>query len=240
MWEITLRGKPSDILHFLELKNKIKKILNKNALVVITFDSDLVCSIAVVKDRKFNKIISLIYETIIKIVKIEYLNDNLKVFSNDKSLNSYLVCSIINSSILDEIKYAMKITTLSKNIVIRSFVQFKLHAIYNLWLNEVEYYNYHFAQSNEKGYLNFLKFIALNIHTKSDILYLEKINSEMFLLDRNRNKMKKFDINDDIGLIANLIMYAPKKLIISSFDSLSTKVTNLISYIFEDRVSLIL
>lgn len=240
MWEITLHGKPSDILHFLELKNKIKKILNKNALVVITFDSDLVCSIAVVKDRKLNKIIKLIYETIIKIVKIEYLNDNLKVFSNDKSLNSYLVCSIINSSILDEIKYAMKITTLSKNIVIRSFVQFKLHAIYNLWLNEVEYYNYHFAQNNRQGYLNFLKFLALNIHTKSDILYLEKINSEMFLLDRNRNKMKKFDINDDIGIIANLIMYAPKKLIISSFDSLSTKVTNLISYIFEDRISLIL
>ena len=38
MWEITLLGKPSDIVYFLELKNTTKKIFGSNALVVITFE----------------------------------------------------------------------------------------------------------------------------------------------------------------------------------------------------------
>lgn len=240
MWEITLRGKPSDILHFLQLKNDIHALMNKNALVVITFDKDLVCSIGVVRDKKLSKVKRLIYQTIIRIAKLEYLNNNLKVFVRDKSLNAYFVSSVISASLHDEVNYAMHISKLTPTLVIRSFVQFKLHNIYDLWLNEVEYYNYYFANGDEENYLNFLKFLVLNIHSKSDILFLEEINSELFLLDKNKKKMKKFQIGDDIGIIANLIMYAPKKLIISSMNSISSKVAGLISYIFEDRVSMIL
>ena len=47
MWEITLLGKPSDIVYFLELKNTTKKIFGSSALVVITFEKDLVLSLAV-------------------------------------------------------------------------------------------------------------------------------------------------------------------------------------------------
>lgn len=240
MWEITLRGKPSDILHFLQLKNEIKELMNKNALVVITFDHDLVCSIGIIKDKRLKKVKCLIYQTIIKIAKLEYLNNNLKVFVKDKSLNSYFVSSIINCSLRDEVRYAMRISNLTPTLVIRSFVQFKLHNIYDLWLNEVEYYNYNFSSSNGENYLKFLKFLVLNIHTKSDILFLEEINSELLLLDKDKKEMKKFQIGDDIGIIANLIMYAPKKLIICNTNSISSKVTNLISFIFEDRVSMIL
>lgn len=240
MWEITLYGKPSDILLFLELKNKIKLLMNKNALVVITFERDLVCSIGVVKNNRLKRVQKLIYQTIIKIAKLEYLKENLNIFSSDKSLNSYFVSSIINASLSSEVKYAMQVTRLISNVHIRQFVQFRLHNIFDLWRNEVDYYNFHFFSNSEEDYLGFLKFLMLNIHTKSDIVFLEEINSELCLLDKHRNKMKKFQLGDEIGIIANLIMYAPKKLIISSINSLSRKVTNIISYIFEDRVSMLL
>ena len=62
----------------------------------------------------------------------------------------------------------------------------------------------------------------------------------MLILDQKRKKLKLLSKNDDIGIIANLVMLAPKKLIINCIDALSEKVTNLISYIFEDRVSVLL
>lgn len=71
-------------------------------------------------------------------------------------------------------------------------------------------------------------------------MYLEEINSQMYLLDKKRREMKKLSIDDDVGIIANLVMFAPKKLIINCINSLSKKVTSLISYIFEDRVSVLL
>lgn len=240
MWEITLRGKPSDIVYFLELKNSLKEILNKNAIIVITFEKDLVCSIAIAKEKLSSKIYKKIYETILKIVKIEYITENIKVFSNDKSLNSYFVSSIVNMEISNEVKYAMQVTKLSRVINIRPFVLFKLHNLYEMWQKEVDYYNFHFNCDNRENYLDFLKFIALNIDTKSKILYLEEINSEMCFLDEKRNKMKNLRLDDEVGIIANLVMYAPKKLIINCINSLSDKVTKLISYIFEDRVSVLL
>lgn len=240
MWEITLRGKPSDIVYFLELKNSLKEILNKNAIIVITFEKDLVCSIAIAKEKLTSKIYKKIYETILKIVKIEYITENLRVFSNDKSLNSYFVSSIVNMEISNEVKYAMQVTKLSRVINIRPFVLFKLHNLYEMWQKEVDYYNFHFNCDNGENYLDFLKFIALNIDTKSKILYLEEINSEMCFLDEKRNKMKNLRLDDEVGIIANLVMFAPKKLIINCINSLSDKVTKLISYIFEDRVSVLL
>ena len=48
MWETTLVGKPNDLVYFLDLKNNLKNIFGQNALVVITFEKDLVCSIALI------------------------------------------------------------------------------------------------------------------------------------------------------------------------------------------------
>lgn len=239
MWEITLSGKPNDIVFFIDLKNYLKK-LNKKNLIVITFEKDLICSIALIKDKKFYKAINKIYETILKIVKIEYLSNNLNVFCSDKSLNSYFVSSLISYDIANEIKYAMRNTKLSKFVCIRSFVNFKLNNFLEIWQREVDYYNFHFVSNGEDNYLHLLKFLALNIRTKFEIMYLEEINSRMYLLDKKKNKMKNLNIDDDIGIIASLIMFAPKKIIINSPNSLSLKVTNLISYIFEDRVSVLL
>lgn len=240
MWEITLRGKPSDIVYFLELKNNLKEILHKNTLVVITFEKDLVCSIAINRNKLQKIAIQIIYETILKISKVEYLTENLKVFSSDKSLNAYFVSTIVNIEMPNEIRYAMQEVRLPKVVCVRSFVMFKLHKFYEIWQREVDYYNYNFSNVTGENYLDFLKFLALNIHTKSDIMYLEEIDSQMYLLDKKRREMKKLSIDDDVGIIANLVMFAPKKLIINCINSLSKKVTSLISYIFEDRVSVLL
>lgn len=240
MWEITLKGKPSDIVYFLDLKNKLKQMYDKNVLICITFEKDLVVSIAYVGQNKLKNIQSIIWQYIIKIVKVEYLQERLNCFTKDVSLNSFLLSNLIMLDIIDEVEYAMQIIRLPKVISIRSFIYFRLHQFIDLWQKEVNYYNNHFSASSDENYLNFLKFLASNTKSKSDIIYLESKDKDMLLLDKKRKEVKSFNKNDDVGLIASLIMFAPKKLIITGIENLSQKVSNLLSFIFEDRVSVLL
>ena len=240
MWEITLLGKPSDIVYYLELKNTLKQNFGNDVLTVITFEKDLVMSIAVLNKVRIAKSKNLIMQTIIKIVKVEYMQKNLKCFCNDKSLNTFLLSNIITLDLKDEVKYALQIAKLSCIVNIRSFVLFKLHNVTKLWEREVDYLNYQFGSNGDEKYLDLLKFIVNNNSSKWDVLYLETTKDTMLLLDKKRNKLKSVCIDDEIGIIANLVMFAPKKLIINCSHLLSDKVSNLISYIFEDKISVLL
>ena len=63
---------------------------------------------------------------------------------------------------------------------------------------------------------------------------------EIQLLDNKKNKVRCISKNDEIGILVNLIMFSPKRLIVSCLNSLSEKVSGLISYIFEDKLSVII
>lgn len=239
MWEVTLCGKPADIIFFLDLKNTIKKI-SGNALCIITFEKSLICSIAVFNKNHLYKCKKAIFKTILKICKVEYLSKNLQILSADKNINSYLLGNLISIEIEDEIRYAMQISKLTKYVNIRSFVMFKLNNLIDVWQREVEYLNNILKVDKNNSYINFLKFLALNSKNKFDILFVDKIGQTMCLFDKKHRKMKSLNLDDDVGLIANLVLFSPKKIIINCINCLSSKVANLISYIFEDRVSVIL
>lgn len=241
MWEITLFGKPCDIAFLIELKDYLKKHLEKDIIVVIAFDKNLICSIAIsnLSHKKF--VINAIYECMLKIVKSEFYHDNLRILGSDKSLNSFILSSILLINLNEEKKYAMEVTRLSKNVHIRPFIYFKLHNMLDLWQREVDYYNRHFSGLLQDSlYLEFLRFLAQNNNSNSEIIYIEDNKKEMLLLDKKKNTIKTISKSDEIGIIVNLIMYAPSKVIINCIDSLSKKVSSLISYIFEDRVSILL
>lgn len=241
MWEITLVGKPNDIGYFLELKDYLKKELDNNVIVVISFENELICSIALSNEKDIEYLKNVIYETIIKIVKAEYYEGKLTIFSDDRSLNSFILSSIILINIRDEIEYAKNYVSLSKILYIRSFVNFKLHKLIDIWDREVEYYNNTFSgECRENLYLEFLRFLAHNSYNKQDVIYIEENQDKMLLLNNDKQAIKRISKNDEIGIIVQLIIYSPKKIIINCLSSLSQKVSNLISYIFEDKVSMLL
>ena len=132
MWEITLLGNASDIVYYLELKNTLKRNFGNDVLAVITFEKALVISIAVLNKAKIAKAKNLVMQTIIRIVKVEYMQNNLKCFCNDKSINSFLLSNIITLDMKDEVKYALQVAKLSSIVNIRSFVLFKLHNFIDL------------------------------------------------------------------------------------------------------------
>jgi len=231
----------SEVLYFIDLKDTLYKKFKNEIIVVISFEHDLICSIATTNKDNLKKLNSYIYETIIKVVKSEVYHNSLKIFTDDKSLNSFILSSLIIINLEDEVNYSEAYTTLSKVINIRSFVFFKLHNIIDMWIKEIEFYNYSFGDIHkEEFYLEFLRFIAQNLTGKFDIMFLEDSIDTMLILDKKRNKIKTISKQDEIGVIVNLIMLAPKKIIINCIDKLSHKVASLITYIFQDKVSVVL
>ena len=129
---------------------------------------------------------------------------------------------------------------MSKVVHIRSFVNFKLSKIIKIWKQISNYLNNNFtSNSQDELCLEFLKFIADNSSAKSDILYLQENQGNLELFDIKNNRLRSISKNDEIGILVSLILYSPKKLIINCIDSLSDKVSDLISYIFEDKVSVL-
>lgn len=241
MWEITLIGKPCDIGYFIDLKDTLYRKFKNEILVVISFEKDLICSIATTNNVHIRKLKLLIYETIIKVVKAEIYHNSLEIFTNDKSLNSFILSSLIIINLNDEVNYAKAYTSLTKVINVRSFVYFKLHNMIDMWYREIDFYNYTFGGIHrDEFYLEFLRFVAQNLTGKFDIMFLEDSKDTMRILDKKHNMIKSISKNDEIGVIVNLIMLGPKKIIIKCIDKLSQKVATLINYIFEDKVSVIL
>jgi len=240
MWEITPVGKTRDILFFDELKTILKDKYNSQIMMAITFNNDLYCSIAV-KDKRYVRFVkSKIFETIIKIVKCEYFENNLNIFSIDKSLNSFILSCILKIDLFDEIEYSLERFKLTKIVHIRSFVYFKLSKIINIWSKIASYLNSNFQFNCKDGLcLEFLKFLADNSDANIEVFYLKEQKNNLELIDVRNKIIKQIPKSDEIGILVSLILYSPKKLIINCIDSLSEKVSNLITYIFDDKVSVL-
>lgn len=240
MWEITLIGKKLDILYFQDLIERLK-LRYEDMYSAITYSKELILSIAINNDECIDEIEDMVYETILKISKGEVFDKNLKIFGSDKSFNSFMLSTLILMDLKEEIEYAKIHTKLSPKVNIRSFTYFRLHKMVKLWGKVIDYINIQFSNSfHDEMYLEFLKFLATNSSTQIDLIYLEEHKDKMYLLDKNRNTISIVPKADEIGMIVNVIVYSPRKLIISGIDNLSSRVTNLLSYIFEDRLSLLI
>ena len=122
-----------------------------------------------------------------------------------------------------------------------AFIYFKLTDFIDKWQYICDYINNLILDNDEELiYLEFLKFISCFQKPKYDVLYLEHNNKNLLLYDCNHKKLKKIEITDEVGVIANLIMLSPKKIIISCQEKLTDKVSQLINYIFDDKLCFLL
>ena len=241
MWEITLLGSELDYMYFAMLEDELKDVIQDKVITAITFKNGLTCSIAL-KDRKYiNFVKTAILETIIKICKEEYFREGLSVRGSDEELNEFILMSLILINLQEEVDYARVKVKLTKKLHIRSLMRFRLNKLYMIWEKLIVYFNANLGERyHDEIYLKFLKLLANNTHSKTDIMYLERCQENMCILDKNKQLIIATPKDDEIGVVVNLIAYAPKKIIINCYDTLSSKVAELIKYIFEDKCSFII
>ena len=241
MWEITLIGERDDYFDLKEYCDILIDIFVKDIIVAIDYDDKVYVSIATSRDGIIKFVENTIYEIIIKINKKNFFYNNLNKSFKEKVLLPFIISSIISIDLNDEIDFAKNSVKLTSVINIKSFVYFKLKSIVSKWSKIVKYLNYtYFNKINDELYLQFLKFISENNQTLFDVIFLQEYLNDMLFIDKNGNKLISIPLNDEIGIIVNLIIYSPKKLIINGDNSLSKKINGLISYIFRDRLCVVL
>lgn len=241
MWEITLCGKYEDVVHLLDMEKILKDTLNKDIVSVIWIHDDVICNLAVVGEENITFTRKVIIETILKIAKTKYFRENLKIFAKDKSLNTFLISSLVMVDLEEEIDFVFNHFDINKYINISSFINFKLLDLKDKWLYIIDYINITFFGSSEDNvYLDFLKFLTELQSPKHEVLYLEKHDKNLELFDAKHAKIKSIESYDEIGVVVNLIMLSPKKIIVNCVDKLSDKISNLMNYIFDEKLSFLL
>lgn len=242
MWEITIVGQINDYSRFLLFEKSLKSNYDNSVIVAISLTNETVkLSIAVKTKRLIHTIKRLILELIIKICKEEYFVENLQIETKDLDMKYFIILTTVMSNLEDEIDYAMVKFKFSKVIHIRPLIRFRLNKLYYLWEKFAVYFNYNLSYSvSEEIYLNFLKFLANNSRNGKDIIYLEEDKGKVFLKDKRKNILVTIPKNDEISVVVNLIVFAPSRLIINCYAALSEKIAELIKYLFDDRVSILI
>ncbi len=242
MWEVTLIGESQDYVHFHIFEKMLKSTYNKQVIIAISPKVDTAClSVAVTNKRLISPVKKLLLELIIKICKEEYYIANLNILTEDDELRYFVLLTAVISNLEDEVDYAKVKVKFSKIIHIRSLLRFRLDKLYFLWEKFVNYFNYTFKYTiSDELYLEFLKFLANNSRRDGDVVYLEKEDNYFCIKNKNNKTLSKVDKTDEVGVIVNLIVMAPIKLIINCYSTLSSKIAGLIEYLFEDKVSILL
>lgn len=242
MWEVTLIGQFQDYMHFQVFEKMLKSTYKKQVIIAISYNADnLFLSIAVTNKRLINSVKKLILELIIKICKEEYYINELKVSTEDEELNYFILLTAVLSNLEDEVDYARIKVKFSNVIHIRSLVRFRLDKLYLLWEKFANYFNYAFKNTiSDEIYLEFLKFLANNSRRDGEVVYLEKVDDYFCLKNKDNKILSKIILTDEVGIIVNLIVISPHKLIINCYSKLSSRIAELIDYLFEDKVSILL
>ena len=243
MWEITLIDDISNLDMFIEYSTKIKKIFSEIFLDLGIYkkDNKVVLNISISKNDKIKNLERMIYDLIIKSNKKRYFEEYIHINNDDQCLKLFMIYVLISIDLFKEIDYAVKFTKLSRVVYVSSFMDFKLSSLKFGWSRIIHYINNFYCNEVKDGlYLDFLKFLADNTESQFDVIYLNNDKEFLKILDLNNNLLKKLPISDEIDLIVNLILFSPKKVIINCPYSISKNVFNLISYIFDEKLSVII
>lgn len=239
MWETTIIGELGDLIYFALLEDELKNKLDDKVVIAMSLSSRLTCSIALRDKRYLSLLKDSIFECIIKCAKDEYFRENIHIL-DDSRYNEMLITSLVFVNLQDEINYAKVRVNFPKKIHIRSLIRFKLSKFYFIWEKFVCYINQKELVKGGNTYLCFLKLLASSTQPSSNIMFLEKIRDNMCILDENRKIVAYSPSDDEIGMVVSLVALAPKKIIINCVNTISFNVLELINYIFEDRISLLL
>lgn len=239
MWETTIFGEIADLVYFASLEDEIRNKLHDKTIIAMTLSNKLAFSIALKDKRYLSMLKDLIFECVIKCVKDEYFRENIKIIGDCK-FNDMFITSLVYVNLQDEINYAKIRVNLPKKIHIRSLVGFKLSKFYFIWEKFVYYINVKGLVDGKDSHLCFLKLLASATQPSSSIIFLEMIKDNMCILDENRKIVSQSSQDDEIGVVVSLVALAPKKIIVNCVRDINFKFLDLINFIFEDRISMLL
>lgn len=236
MWNLKVRFNKLEEVG--ELINKIRNI--KKVEYHVSKDNN---EILLSGDNEFSHELTIeaISEIIVGIYKNKYFfeNINLKFLQND--LKEALIKALILFDIESDIYYVLCLIENLSTIVVPSFNMFKLSKLRLKWQEFVYVTNLNSDYLiNKEIFVEFLKFLINSIQPKTKEINLKSDLSNFLFFDEKGHLIKNsIDIKDEMGLITNLVMLAPRNINIHCSDKVSDKTCKTLYYLFNNKINLL-
>lgn len=241
MWEISLNVQTKNE-KFLEIIEKKVKSLDK-IKVHSALSRNLGVSMLSLATEKpelelINILKSLIAETIIFIEKEALIRKESNLKNVTKTSFGAFIKALVLFDFDADKKEIMCSLDLNKNLDLHAFFNFRLRPLKKKWQELIQLTN----QNN--GFIGgadvLLEMLVDNLEVSDRKVFVEKVRSKFILLDEEGREIKgdrvSSNIFDEIELVTNLIILAPKTIKILCKYDITKETMNLINYIFAGRV----
>lgn len=237
MWNLTVKF--SKIGQAGEFVNKLNKI-NKIEYHIL---SSKTTDISISGENEFAKelVLETIADTIITIFKSEYFEKNINLRFLSPEQKDALVKALLLFDMDSDIYYTLLCIEKLDTVVVDAVNNFMLPKLKNKWAEFVTITNLNSNfLLNYDVYVEFLKFLINSIQPKIKVVNLKcDVSSFLFLDDKNTVVSSKINIDDEMGLITNLVMLAPQNINIHCIDRVSNKTFKTLYYLFDKKINLL-
>lgn len=235
MWNLTVKF--SSLNHASEFINKLQ------GLDKIEYHIDTNFDIVVSGENIFAKelVLEMIAESIVTIFKTRFFENNMNVPFLTAENREALVKALVMFDIESDIYYVLTCIENMSTIVLSSINAFLLPKIKNKWNEFVTIANLNGNYLlNYEIFVEFLKFLINSIQPKTSVINLKcDVNKFLFFDDNDRLLTSKISLDDEMGLITNLVVLAPKNINIHCIGQVSNKTFKTLYYLFDKKINLI-
>ena len=199
--------------------------------------------ISVNGDNEFSRelILEILSETIINIYKTEFFNKNISLSYLPQQHKDALIKALVMFDVESDIYYVLTSIENFNTIILASFDEFLLSKIKRKWQEFVFITNLNGNYLlNYEVFVEFLKFLINSIQPKTRVVNLKSDLTKFLLFDEKNNLVtSRVDIEDEMGLITNLVLLAPKNINIHCIDKVSDKTFKTLYYLFDKKIHLL-
>lgn len=237
MWNLTVKYK--NLMDMTDFLNKISKVKNVEYHIEKGVSSDCFVS----GENEFSKelVLEFLAEQIVTKYKTEYFNRNIKVDFLKQAQRNALIKALVYFDIESDIYYVLLAIENLQKVILRSVDIFILPKIKNKWAEFVTVTNLNGGHLlNYEVFVEFLKFLICSIQPKTKVVNLKcDINNYLFFDEAGSLIESNVGLSDELGLITNLVLLAPKNINIHCIDQVSNKTFKTLYYLFDKKINLL-
>ena len=235
MWD--LKVKFSKLEETSEFINKVRNIKKIEYTI-----NPLINEIILKGDNEFNRelVIEALSEIIVNIYKERFFIENIKLSFLPQNCKEMLIKALVLFDIETDIYYVLTMIEKMSSIVISSLYEFRLNGLKNRWheFSTVTNINSSYLV-NEDIYIEFLKFLTLNINPQTKAITLKSDLSKYLIYDVNdRLITASINMGNDMELITKLVLLAPQHINIYCGCDVNKKTFNTLYYLFNNKINL--
>jgi len=246
MWEFCVKAslENKDILSF--LYNTLKSEMLSVGGVCVLVDRIGQTNLALACDEKnYKKIENVVKkalcDAICEKMKYKFLQNNINILVDNNELFLAFIKVYTYFDIELEKQLTIRLLDLSKNMVLESFLNFKLPFLKTKWKEMCHITNMNSGVFLRSGtFLELLKFLIVNLECKTQNLIIDFSEDCKIFEEKkdNKNIIKSLNCGDVIEILTSIIELSPQKIKIITKEK-NSEIICLICDLFCDRVEII-